>query len=91
LASGAKGGGINKIYAHVPKQNIWKMGKVQNGFSGDNSFTYYIGNHPCHFSINCPSKAIILQKKNPNQKLASIPSEKKFKDVTINTMMAITT
>jgi hypothetical protein len=32
-----------------------------------------------------------LKKKNPNQKLASIPCEKKFKDVTINTMMAITT
>jgi hypothetical protein len=31
---------INKIYAHVPKQNIWKKGKAQNGFHGDNSFTY---------------------------------------------------
>lgn len=50
---------INKIYAHVPKKNIWKKGKAQNGLSGDNSFTYYIGNHPCHFSTNCPWKAII--------------------------------
>lgn len=67
---------INKIYAHVPKQNIWKKGKAQSGFSGDNSFTYLHWQPSMSFFHQLPLEGYNLRdltKEKPKPKISFNP------------------